>query len=224
MLRHLVFDVNETLLDVAALDPLFERLFGDASARVEWFLTLEEGWMTATIVERFQPFAELAQAALVMVGQRRGIEVSKAQCEELVEGMKRLPAHPDVRPALEQLRIEGFHLAALSNGSLPALRQQLESAGLGDSFDAILSVEETQRYKPAPEPYRMVAERNGIEQEQMMMVAAHAWDITGAAAVGCRTAFIARPGKVLNPAGSQPDIHGNDLQDFARQLLAWRER
>lgn len=224
MLRHLVFDVNETLLDVAALDPLFERLFGDASARVEWFLTLEEGWMTATIVERFQPFANLAQAALVMVGQRRGIEVSEAQCEELVGGMKRLPAHPDVRPALEQLRIEGFHLAALSNGSLPALRQQLESAGLGDSFDAILSVEETQRYKPAPEPYRMVAERNGIEQEQMMMVAAHAWDITGAAAVGCRTAFIARPGKVLNPAGSQPDIQGNDLQDFARQLLAWRER
>ncbi|BAP79897.1 haloacid dehalogenase I [Pseudomonas sp. MT-1] len=224
MLRHLVFDVNETLLDVAALDPLFERLFGDASARVEWFLTLEEGWMTATIVERFQPFANLAQAALVMVGQRRGIEVSEAQCQELVEGMKRLPAHPDVRPALEQLRGAGFQLAALSNGSLPALRQQLESAGLGDSFDAILSVEETQRYKPAPEPYRMVAERNGIAQEQMMMVAAHAWDITGAAAVGCRTAFIARPGKVLNPAGSQPDIHGNDLQDFARQLLAWRER
>jgi len=224
MLRHLVFDVNETLLDVAALDPLFERLFGDASARVEWFLTLEEGWMTATIVERFQPFAELAQAALIMVGQRRGIEVSEAQCEELVGGMKRLPAHPDVRPALEKLRDSGFHLAALSNGSLQALRQQLESAGLGDSFDAILSVEETQRYKPAPEPYRMVAERNGIEQEQMMMVAAHAWDITGAAAAGCRTAFIARSGKVLNPAGSQPDIQGNDLQDFARQLLAWRER
>ncbi|WP_417777722.1 haloacid dehalogenase type II [Stutzerimonas xanthomarina] len=224
MLRHLVFDVNETLLDVAALDPLFQRLFGDSSARVEWFLTLEEGWMTATIVECFHPFAKLAQAALVMVGQRRGIEVSEAQCEELVGGMKRLPAHPDVRPALEQLRIEGFQLAALSNGSLPALRQQLESAGLGDSFDAILSVEDTQRYKPAPEPYRMAAERNGIEQEQMMMVAAHAWDITGAAAAGCRTAFIARPGKVLNPAGSQPDIQGNDLQDFARQLLAWRER
>ncbi len=224
MLRHLVFDVNETLLDVAALDPLFVRLFGDSSARVEWFLTLEEGWMTATIVERFQPFAKLAQAALVMVGQRRGIEVSEAQCEELVEGMKRLPAHPEVRPTLEQLRGAGFHLAALSNGSLRALRQQLESAGLGDSFDAILSVEETQRYKPAPEPYRMAAECIGIEQEQMMMVAAHAWDITGAAAVGCRTAFIARPGKVLNPAGSQPDIQGNDLQDFARQLLAWRER
>jgi len=224
MLRHLVFDVNETLLDVAALDPLFVRLFGDSSARVEWFLTLEEGWMTATIVERFQPFAKLAQAALVMVGQRREIEVSEAQCEELVEGMKRLPAHPEVRPALEQLGGAGFHLAALSNGSLQALRQQLESAGLGDSFDAILSVEETQRYKPAPEPYRMAAKCIGIEQEQMMMVAAHAWDITGAAAVGCRTAFIARPGKVLNPAGSQPDIQGNDLQDFARQLLAWRER
>ncbi|WP_407297064.1 haloacid dehalogenase type II [Stutzerimonas zhaodongensis] len=224
MLRHLVFDVNETLLDVAALDPLFERLFGDSRSRVEWFLTLEEGWMTATITERFRPFAELAQAALVMVGQRRGVEVSEAECQALVDGMKRLPAHADVHPALEQLRGAGFHLAALSNGSLQALRQQLASAGLGDSFDAVLSVEETQRYKPAPQPYRMAAERHGINLDEMMMVAAHAWDITGAAVAGCRTAFIARPGKVLNPAGSQPDLHGDDLQDFARQLLAWRER
>lgn len=224
MLRHLVFDVNETMLDVAALDPLFERLFGDCSARVEWFLTLEEGWMTATIVERFQPFAELAQAALVMVGRRRGVDVSEAQRQELIDGMKRLPAHPDVFPALEQLRGQGFHLAALSNGSLQAVRQQLESAGLGNSFDAVLSVEETQRYKPAPQPYRMAAERHGIELGEMMMVAAHAWDITGAAEAGCRTAFIARPGKVLNPAGSRPDLQGHDLQDFAKQLLAWRQR
>lgn len=224
MLRHLVFDVNETMLDVAALDPLFERLFGDSNIRVEWFLTLEEGWLTSTLVSAFKPFAELAQAALVMVGQRRGIDVSEAQCEELVNGMKSLPAHPDVRQALEALRSEGLHLTALSNGSLQAVHQQLESSGLGDSFDAVLSVEQVQRYKPAPEPYRMVARQHGIETTQMMMVAAHAWDITGAAAAGCRTAFIARPGKVLNPAGSQPDLHAEDLQDFARKLLAWRQR
>ena len=223
MLRHLVFDVNETLLDVAALDPFFERLFGDANSRVEWFLTLQEGWMTATIVGRFQPFADLAQAALVMVGRRHGVEVSEAHCQALVEGIKGLPAHPDVRPALEQLRKAGLHLTALSNGSLQALRQQLESAGLGNRFDAVLSVEETQRYKPAPEPYRMAAARHGIELGQMMMVAAHAWDIAGAAAAGCRTAFIARPGKVLNPAGSQPDLLGDDLQDFATQLLTRRQ-
>ena len=223
MLRHLVFDVNETLLDVAALDPLFERLFGDSNTRVEWFLTLQEGWMTTTIIDRFQPFAGLAQAALVMVGRRHGVDVSEAQCQELVDGMKRLPAHPDVRQALEQLRDAGFHLTALSNGSLQAVRQQLESAGLGNSFDAVLSVEEAQRYKPAPEPYRMTAERHGIALGQMMMVAAHAWDTTGAAAAGCRTAFIARPGKVLNPAGSQPDLHCEDLQDFAAQLQAWRQ-
>ncbi|MCH2341835.1 haloacid dehalogenase type II [Pseudomonas sp. NPDC047963] len=223
MLRHLVFDVNETLLDVAALDPLFKRLFGDANSRVEWFLTLQEGWMTATIIGRFQPFADLAQAALVVVGRRHGVEVSEAHCQDLVEGIKRLPAHPDVRPSLEQLRDAGFHLTALSNGSLQALRQQLESAGLSKSFDAILSVEEKQRYKPAAEPYRMTAERHGIALGEMMMVAAHAWDITGAAAAGCRTAFIARPGKVLNPAGSQPDLIGDDLQDFAAKLLAGRQ-
>jgi 2-haloacid dehalogenase len=222
MLRHLVFDVNETLLDVAALDPLFERLFGDSDTRVEWFLSLQEGWLTATIVDDFKPFGELAQAALVMVGRRRGVEVNEAQRQELVEGMKSLPAHSEVRQALAQLRGAGFCLSALTNGSLQAVQKQLESAGLADSFDAMLSVEEVERYKPAPEPYRMVAERHGIGLQEMMMVAAHAWDITGAAAAGCRTAFIARPGKVLNPAGRQPDLLGSDLQDFAAQIQAWR--
>jgi 2-haloacid dehalogenase len=223
MLRHLVFDVNETLLDVAALDPLFERLFGDPDTRVEWFLTLQEGWLTATIVDDFQPFGELAQAALVMVGQRRGVEVSEAQCQKLVAGMKSLPAHPEVRQALTQLRDAGFCLSALTNGSLQAVQQQLDSAGLADSFDAVLSVDAVQRYKPAAEPYRMVAERHGIALEQMMMVAAHAWDITGAAVAGLRTAFIARPGKVLNPAGRQPDLQASNLQDFATQIQAWRQ-
>jgi 2-haloacid dehalogenase len=157
-----------------------------------------------------------------MVGQRRGVDVSEAQCQELAEGMKRLPAHPEVRQALELLRAEGLHLTALTNGGMQAVRQQLDSAVLSDCFDAILSVDAAQRYKPAPEPYQMVAQSHGIDLDQIMMVAAHAWDITGAATAGCRTAFVSRPGKVLNPAGSQPDLQGSDLQDLAERILAWR--
>lgn len=45
MARVCVFDVNETLLDMAALDPHFERLFGDATARGRWFGQFQHSWL-----------------------------------------------------------------------------------------------------------------------------------------------------------------------------------
>lgn len=219
-MQYLVFDVNETLLDVAALDPFFERLFDDARTRVEWFLTLEENWLTATVIDRYQPFGELAQGALTMTGRRRGIDVTDDQRQELVAGLKTLPPHADVLQALQSLRDHGLHLTALTNGSLETAKQQLESAGLADCFDAIMAAEEVKRYKPAPEPYRMVAERLGIATAEMTMIAAHAWDIAGAASAGCRTAFVSRPGKVLNPVGIQPELQDDDMREIAEKILA----
>jgi len=137
-----------------------------------------------------------------------------------VEGLKSLPPHADVLQALKSLRDHGLHLTALTNGSLDTAKQQLESAGLMGCFDATMAVDEVKRYKPAPEPYRMVAERLGIATSEMTMVAAHAWDIAGAANAGCRTAFVARPGKVLNPVGIQPDLQGNGMREVVEKILA----
>lgn len=219
MSRYLVFDVNETMLDVAALDPLFERWFGEAQTRKEWFLTLQENWLTATIIDQYQPFGELVKAALVMVGDRRGITVDDEDQTRLVENIMNLPAHEDVPEALQMLQDKGFSLTALTNSTLKAAQQQLSSAGLTDYFDGIMSVDEVKRYKPAPEPYRMAAERLGIATRDITMIAAHAWDISGAAAAGCRTAFVRRPGKVPNPAGVKADLDGDGLLDLARQLI-----
>ncbi|MAM00192.1 MAG: haloacid dehalogenase type II [Alteromonadaceae bacterium] len=218
MTKHLVFDVNETLLDVSALDPLFERLFGNSATRQEWFLTLQENWLTATIVDDYRPFGELAKSALAMVGRRRNIKVTSADEQSLINGIMTLPAHEDVAEALELLSSKGFTLAALTNSTLTAARKQLASAQLSVYFEHILSVDEVQRYKPAAEPYRMAARRLGVGTGEITMVAAHAWDITGAAAAGCRTAFVARPGKVINPAGAQPDYFGKTVLEVAQKL------
>jgi 2-haloacid dehalogenase len=220
MSQVMVFDVNETLLNTAALDPFFERLFDDTRTRTEWFLTLEECWMAATIVNQFKPFGELAQAALVMVGRRQGIDVSADAQHELVDALQAMPPHEDVAQSLDLLKNRGFKLVALSNSSSQALQKQLDSASLAEKFDVIISVDEVQRFKPAPEPYQRVAERLGIETSQMTMVAAHAWDIAGAAGAGCRTAFVERPGKVMNPAGPQPDFYGSSLKNVAEQLAS----
>lgn len=218
---HLVFDVNETLLDTAALDPLFSRLFGDAAFRPMWFLTLQEEWMTATLVDRFEPFATLARRALRQLGATRGIEVTAADEEELVERVLTMPAHAGAGETLAWLKREGHTLTALTNSALDAAHGQLTRAGLIDHFDAVLSVESVSRYKPSPAPYRHAADYWEVTAEEMVMVAAHGWDLVGANAAGMKTAFIARPGKAMDPKRENvPDWRDDDLERLMRRVVA----
>lgn len=219
MARVILFDVNETLLDMSMLAPHFERAFGRARAREEWFQQLRENWNVATLTGRFTESATLADAALRMTAAREEVTVSDEDRSAILGGMRRLPPHPDVEPALRMLRDAGMPLAALTNGGPDTAREQLEHAGLTAFFDAILSAEETGRYKPAPESYRVAAERLGKKPADVRMVAAHAWDLAGAAAAGCATAFVARPRQVLNPAGPQPDLEADDLLRLAERML-----
>ena len=79
------------------------------------------------------------------------------------------------------------------------------------------------RYKPAPEPYRFAAKRLGAKPMHVHLVAAHAWDIAGAAAAGLKTIFVTRPRKRLR-TGQHADIVVSDLGELARQIAARRRR
>jgi FMN phosphatase YigB (HAD superfamily) len=83
-------------------------------------------------------------------------------------------------------------------------RAQLDHAGLSGPFELVLSADAVRRLKPAPEPYRMAAERLGVAVGEVRLVAAHAWDVAGAARAGCATDFVARPGKVPTRWSSRP--------------------
>jgi 2-haloacid dehalogenase len=213
-----VFDVNETLLDLAALDPFFERTFGEPAARREWFAQMLGLALTATITGEYRPFGEHAIAALEMLGARRGVAVGDDERAAVREGMTSLPAHPDVRPALERLRSDGVRLATLTNSTLEVAEAQLAFAGIRDLFEASLSADSVRRLKPAPEPYRHAASELGVPIGEVLLVAAHAWDVAGAMAAGARAAFVARPGMVPDPRGREPDLVVADLSELADRL------
>ena len=216
-----LFDVNETLLDLSALDPLFERAFGSGKpVRTEWFQQLLQSAFLSTLLGPYIDFGSLGAAALDMVTQKRGQAVPPEQKAAILQGMRTLPPHPEVPGALARLRGAGFRLAALTNSAPETGRAQIESAGLRPFFEQVLSAGEVERLKPAPEPYRMGAERMGVPIGEVLLVAAHAWDTTGALRAGCRAAFVARPGQVLDPLGPRPEIVGADLGEVADRLLA----
>lgn len=218
MARVLVFDVIETLLDLGPLRKPFTRTFGNPEPLGEWFARLLHGSLVATVTDTYEDFGTIARRALEAVAARRGHELSEEDQAAILGTMGQLPPHPEVKESLTRLRSAGFPLATLTNSSSVMVRRQLENAGLGGLFDQVLSVEEVRRYKPAPEPYRMAAERLGVEPAEMRMVAAHDWDVWGATRAGCAAAFVAR-GDIPFPLGDPPEIVGPDLTAVSEAIL-----
>lgn len=219
MPRVLVFDVNETLLDLNALNPHFERIFGDAAVRGQWFAQLIQSAFVATITNAYEPFGKVGGAALDMIAAQRGITLAPDDKKLLSETISSLPPHPDVRPGLEKLREAGFRLATLTNSTLAVAQAQMTNAGLRQFFDHVLSADTVQRLKPAPEPYQMAAEALAVELEDIRLVAAHAWDVAGALRAGCAAAFVARPNAVLDPLVPVPDIVGKNMLEVAEKII-----
>ncbi len=219
MARVCVFDVNETLLDLGALDPHFERVFGDASVRQTWFGQFLTSWLTAMVTGVYQDFGTIGGTALEMIAERQGVELSDEDKGQILGGMQELPPHPEVEENLGRLRNAGIRLATLTNSTQQVADAQLDNSGLREYFDQVLSADAVKRLKPAPEPYRMAAESLGVEIGQVRLVAAHAWDVAGALQAGCAAAFVARPGIVLNPLFERPDVVGTDLREVADGIL-----
>lgn len=220
MPRIIVFDVNETLLDVAAIEPHFTRAFGDGSVLREWFSTVLLYSQVASLAGPYTDFGTIAGAALDMTAAARSVSLSTEDRNQILTAMRSLPAHADVRDGLTRLRDAGFRMVTLTNSAPAAVEQQLRNAGLREFFERSFSVDSVKRFKPAPEPYRFVAKELHVETSALRLVAAHAWDVMGAMQAGCVAAFVARRGKVLFPLAPRPDIVGADLRAVADQIMS----
>jgi|SRR3990170_4348568 len=220
MKKLIVFDVNETLLDLEALDPHFERAFGNAAVRKTWFATVLRNSLVATITGQYADFGQIAGASLDMTAQQDMVDLSDVDRAAILGTIRNLPAHADVRPGLEKLKAAGFRLFTLTNSPPHVVEAQLQNANLSGFFERSFSVDAVRQFKPAAAVYQMTARELDVSVEQLRLVAAHDWDVAGAMSAGCAAAFIARPGKVLNPLMPKPDIVGSDLLDIADRIMA----
>jgi 2-haloacid dehalogenase len=214
-----VFDVNETLLDLAALDEFFIDLTGDPGARREWFELMIHNALVVTAAGGYRPFGEIATACLPPVVARHGGTTTAEHQRELAERMRRLPAHPDVRDNLARLREAGAAVVTLTNSVQEVGEDQLRNSGLWDLVDAAYSADTVRRLKPAVEPYRQVLRAQQTLAADAVLVAAHDWDIAGAASAGLSTAFLAREGRIPLSAAPEPTLAAGNLSDLTDRLL-----
>jgi 2-haloacid dehalogenase len=219
MIQVIAFDVNETLLDLRALDPRFESLLGSSALRAQWFAQMLQLSFVGGLTGQYVDFGTAQRAALRMIAARNNKQIDDDAVNEIVEQISSLPPHPEVPDALALLREQPFTLVALTNSTAEVADAQLQSAGIHAHFDAVISADSVRALKPAAAPYLAVAERFGVGPGQVRLVAAHAWDIAGALAAGLKAAFVARPGMVLSPIGPEPDIVGADMVEVVERII-----
>jgi 2-haloacid dehalogenase len=225
----LAFDVNESMLDIQHLGPLFERLFGDEKFVNEWYAQLVLYSEAIDLAGgHYVPFFDLSQAILEMMGSIHSVSIRQADIDELRTLSMTMPAHPDVPTGLKQLKDAGFRLVTLTNSSSDVQEKQLRNAGIDGFFERKFSVDGVRRYKPALQVYHMAAEELNVPISAICLISVHLWDNLGAQNAGCSSALIARPGNAPPPALSLPGwpvqaAVGPDLPSVATQLIRlWR--
>src|SRR5215470_6330279 len=89
----IVFDVNETLLDLQTMEPTFERIFGDRGAMRRWFANLILHSAALTVAGCYVPFTDIGGAVMQMLADTRGIRIDDRDREELKEKFSTMPPH-----------------------------------------------------------------------------------------------------------------------------------
>jgi len=182
----IVFDVNETLLDLETMEPTFQRIFGEKSAMRLWFANLILYSAALTVAGCYVPFTDIGSAVMKMLADTRGIKIGDKDKEELTEKFSTMPSHPEVPAALRKLRNAGFRLFTLTDNLLEVQTRQLEHCGIADLFERRFSADGVKHHKPSREAYAYVENELGVEPSQLCLVACHTWDTLGAVAAGWR--------------------------------------
>lgn len=192
--RLVVFDVNETLTDMATLGPRFRDIGAPAHLLPVWFAgVLRDGFALAAH-GTYADFAVLAEdglrALLDGLGSWEGD--ASAAVRHVLDGLPEVDVHPDVPEAVRTLQAAGLRLMTLTNGSAATTRAVLGRAELLDCFEAHLDVSAPRSWKPDARAYRHAVEYAGVPAEDTVLVSVHPWDVDGARRAGLAAAWVRR--------------------------------
>lgn len=219
--KLLIFDINETILDMSPLKDSINKTLKNDWAFDMWFPTLLQYSLVETITKNYKDFSEIAEATLKMIAIKLDIKLSEEDVKKTLSSITKLSPYPEVAHSLKILNEKGFKLVALSNGKPQVVSDQLKYAKIHHFFDKVLSIEEVKNYKPHTSTYHCAYSLMNILPEDTMLIAAHGWDIAGANRAGIQAAFISRPGKSLYPLATEPELIGSNLKEITKFLLSF---
>jgi 2-haloacid dehalogenase len=225
--RAITFDMYGTLLDlVASFASGFDEFLkskgyaGSADDVIQaWETTyLHESNVDSLLNGPRTPFEVVRRVTLSQLFHKLKISHSKDDIEQLVTTKATPALFPDVKENLARIQSLGkYRMLVLSNGDLASLDRAVKALGI--PVDGAISAEQAGYYKPHAGVYQHAIKELGLPADQILHVAAHAWDIRGARAAGMAGAYINRYDiPYVDADGSQPDLEVPSLAELADRL------
>jgi 2-haloacid dehalogenase len=199
-IKAIVFDTFGTVVDWRSSIAADFRAFGRRKAiDVPWEAFVDE-WKTAykpgmEAVRRgdwpWTKVGEIYRSKLDAILAKYGVDtLTEDEKIYLNRAWHRLNPWPDSVAGLVRLKKQ-YVISTLSNGDVDCLVDMARNAGL--PWDLILCAEIFRHYKPDPEVYRGAIELLNLKPHEIMLVAAHNYDLRAARSHGMRTGFVPRP-------------------------------
>lgn len=211
----IAFDAYGTLFDVYSVGALAEQLFPGSGPELTqlWRLKQIEYTQVRTLADRYKPFWEVTQDALVFACRKLGLDLDADRRARLMGEYDRLAAFPENVGALKALKALGLRLAILSNGTRQMLEKSVTSSGMAGLFDHLLSVDTVGKYKTHPDAYRLGTDALKLAAPEILFVSSNCWDVAGATWFGYTTFWINRSGQPLEQLDITPAATGTLLTD-----------
>jgi 2-haloacid dehalogenase len=228
MIKAVVFDAYGTLFDVYSIQALAETLYPGMGADIAVKWRDKQIEYTRLITQSdphnpsgsryFRPFWELTRLSLEYTLDRLKLDRASGQTDQLMQQYAHLTAFPENLTVLEEIKAMGLTTAILSNGSTDMLLSAVNTAGMGDVLDHIISVDAVRLFKTSPESYALVQQTIPVQQEEVLFVSSNAWDALGATWFGFTTHWVNRQGLPFEALSPQPHFSGPDLRSVLVSL------
>ncbi len=229
--RAVLFDAYGTLFDVYSVGVAAEQLFPSQGARLAqvWRdkqIEYSRLLTTCNHGAHYEPFWSVTEKALryainlvalsaysMPASGRFDSKNTDAAVSQLMEQYRHLSAFPENREVLSELKSRGIVTGILSNGDPAMLNAAVNSAGLADVLDHVISVDSIRKFKTHPDAYALGSNATGLQAKQMLFVSSNGWDIAGAGWAGYRTLWVNRAGLPAEQIGPAPARVGTSLRD-----------
>jgi 2-haloacid dehalogenase len=213
-IRAVVFDAYGTLFDVHSVMTLAEQHFPGQGAAVSrlWRERQIDYSRLRTLSGRYRPFSEVTRDALRYTLARLGLSDKDGEItKRLLASYRQLAIFPENRAVLEQLSAWKLPLGILSNGDEEMLHAVIRHNQVERYFAEVLSCDQVQRFKTAPETYALVTAAFSCAANEVLFVSSNCWDACGAAWFGFSAYWVNRanePVEVLDAplACQSPDM------------------
>jgi 2-haloacid dehalogenase len=216
----LAFDLYGTLVDPIRIWRQLERYLGESAVRAAevWRMKQLEYTFRLTAMEQYQDFEQVTRLSLDYALAAVGHDLGHEQRQALLAEYDRLEPFPDVPEGLRRLSSAAQTLAVFSNGTPRMLQAVVRSAGLGDWFQTLISVDEVRTYKPSPRVYQHAARRLGRPLAEVRLVSSNPFDVIGAAAAGMQVAWVDRSAGLFDTLAERPTLVVATVSDLAERL------